>query len=168
MKRSLLVTTLALLLFLSQESSVRSHCEIPCGIYGDVARITLLFEDIATVEKSMKQVVALPQEDPINVNQVVRWVSNKEAHCDKIQHIVTQYFMTQRIKPKTPADGDAYGKYVTQLTTLHGLLVHAMKAKQTTDLAHVQQLRAGVKKLSSLYFSEADLKHIQEHHPQGK
>ena len=168
MRRTLIATVLVLVLFLSYKGSAYSHCEIPCGIYGDAARITLLYEDIATVEKSMKQIVALPKEDPVNINQVVRWVNNKETHCDKIQHIVTQYFMTQRIKPKTPADGGAHKKYVAQLTTLHGLLVHAMKAKQTTDLAHVERLRAGVKKLSELYFSKADLKHIGEHHPDGK
>jgi len=155
-------------LLLTQSSTVYSHCEIPCGIYGDLTRITLLYEDIATVEKSMMQITALSKEDPVNVNQIIRWVNNKEQHCDKIQHVVTQYFMTQRIKPATAADGANYEKYVAQLTTLHGMLIHAMKAKQTTDLANIEQLRAGVKRLSTLYFAEADLEHLKQHHPEGK
>ena len=33
-----------------------SHCQIPCGIYGDYTRIDLLREHIATIEKSMNQI----------------------------------------------------------------------------------------------------------------
>ena len=168
MKKVALAACLGLLLFASHESSVYSHCEIPCGIYGDVTRISLLYENIATVEKSMSQITALTKEKPANVNQVIRWVNNKEKHCDEIQHIVTQYFMTQRIKPKAESDGKAHAKYLAQLTTLHQMLIHAMKSKQTTDVAHVKHLRDAVQRLSGLYFSKEDLEHIKGHHPEGK
>jgi nickel superoxide dismutase len=46
----------------------------------------------------MNQIIALNNETPINYNQLVRWIMNKETHADEIQRIVTQYFMTQRIK----------------------------------------------------------------------
>ena len=119
-----------------------AHCEIPCGIYGDETRIKLLNEHIDTVEKSMKQIAELSTSQQKNYNQIVRWVVNKEEHCNKIQHIVTQYFMTQRIKPVGPAgEKPAKRKYVTQLTLLHQMLVHAMKAKQTTDAVHTRKLR---------------------------
>ena len=38
-------------------------------------------------------------------------------------------------------DAAAHEAYVRKLTLLHGMLVHSMKAKQTTDLAHVMELR---------------------------
>ncbi len=168
MKKAAFVIALALVLFVGHRTVVLSHCEIPCGIYGDTTRIDLLLEDISTVEKSMAQMRTLAEQEPINVNQIIRWTMNKEEHANKIQHIVTQYFMTQRVKPKTPADGAAYEKYVAQLTTLHGMLVHAMKAKQTTDQAHVEKLRELVVQFSKLYFNDDDLKHIRSHHPEGK
>jgi len=47
--------------------------------------------------------------------------------------VVTQYFMTQRIK--LPKDGDAKAekKSLFELTSLHEMLVYAMKTKQTLD-----------------------------------
>lgn len=148
---------------------VRSHCEIPCGIYGDTLRIHAFYEDISTVEKSMNEIIRLSKEQTPNWNQLVRWVGNKEDHCNKIQEIVTQYFMTQRVKPPAdPANAAAQEKYVKQLTSLHKMLLHAMQAKQTTDLAHIGHLRHLVAEFSGAYFSEADLKHIKAEHPEGK
>lgn len=159
-----LVVLVAVVLTLGTERIVRSHCEIPCGIYGDTTRIDLLYEDIATVEKSMKQVTELKSASPPpNINQLVRWVSNKEEHANKIQHIVTQYFMTQRVKPKPVGDA-GHKKYITQLTSLHGMLIHAMKAKQTTDVEHAKHLRRLVDQFSAAYFNAEDLAHIRSHH----
>lgn len=129
-----------------------AHCEIPCGIYGDDTRLTLLNEHIATVEKSMKQIEALSAEASANQNQISRWVMNKENHANEIQEIVTQYFMTQRVKPLAPdADAAAKEKYVKQLTLLHEMLVYAMKSKQTTDTANTDKLRALVHDFSHVY-----------------
>ncbi len=140
-----------------------SHCEIPCGIYGDQTRITLLLEDISTVEKSMQQINKLQGSTPLNYNQVVRWVNNKEEHANKIQHIATQYFMTQRIKPK--AEGtDGHAKYLKQLTSMHSLMIHAMKAKQTTDVAHCEHMRRIIEEFAKAYFSAEDLEHLRGHH----
>jgi len=142
---------------------VLSHCEIPCGIYGDTTRIDLLYEDVATIEKSMAQIVALSAAKPVNANQLIRWVGNKEEHANKVQHVVTQYFMTQRVKSKaTGAKG--YDKYVTQLTTLHGMLIHAMKAKQTTDVEHCKHLRSLIDQFAAAYLSPEDLEHVRKAH----
>ena len=124
-----------------------AHCEIPCGIYDDHMRIHMIEEHITTIEKSMQQIVELSRQTPVNYNQVVRWVTNKEHHADELQHIVTQYFMTQRIKP----DQKDYEK---KLTVLHKMLLAAMKAKQTTDLANVADLRERTKEFEGLYFQE--------------
>ena len=152
-----LVVLVALVISLGTVSYVSSHCEIPCGIYGDEMRIHTFMEDIATVEKSMTQINSLEKMKPLNYNQIVRWVKNKEEHASKIQQVATVYFMTQRIKSSTP-------KYVEQLTAMHGILVHAMKAKQTTDVAHCKHLRDLVNKFAEAYFSPEALKHIRAHH----
>lgn len=118
-----------------------SHCQVPCGIYGDDTRFDLIGEHITTIEKSMRQIEENMDQDPPNVNQVVRWVNNKEEHADEISHIVTYYFMAQRVKIPPVGDAKANAAYVKKLTLLHQMLVYSMKAKQTTDLSNVDKLR---------------------------
>ena len=143
---------LALLLILP--AATYAHCEIPCGIYDDQARFDLLSEHITTIEKSMKQVTELSAAGDKNYNQLVRWINNKELHANKFQEIVTQYFMTQRIKPANQADSEAYSKYTKEVTLLHQMLVEAMKCKQTTDLSHIENLRQLLAKFHDLYHTD--------------
>ncbi len=144
------VASLAAVLVLAPISSF-AHCQIPCGIYDDHARYNQLAEHINTIEKSMKQITLLSGADEIDYNQLVRWINNKEAHADKYMEIVTQYFMTQRIKPADSSDSEAYNKYVTQITLLHRMLVSAMKCKQTTDLQHSNELRELLEEFHNSY-----------------
>ncbi len=142
---------LVLFLFLLNPSSIVSHCEIPCGIYDDAARLQLLAEHIGTVEKSIITIEKLSSEKSANYNQIVRWVNNKEEHANEIQHIVTEYFMTQRIKPIQKSDKKAYGIYIKQITLLHSMVVHAMKAKQSLDLGNVKKLSTLLKEFKNVY-----------------
>jgi len=132
----------ALVVVMSVASPALAHCEIPCGIYDDGARLTAIAEHITTIEKSMNRIVTLSKEEPLNQNQIARWVSNKESHAEELQHIVTQYFMTQRIKPVANGDQKARSAYLKKLELLHKMLVYAMKSKQTTDLGNVEELRS--------------------------
>ena len=122
-----------------------AHCEIPCGIYDDETRINIIKEHIVTIEKSMNQIIGLEKDEHHNSNQLVRWIMNKEHHADEIQEIVTQYFMTQRIK----LDMKNYEK---QLKLLHQMLIYSMKCKQTTDLTNVTKLKNLVNDFKALYF----------------
>lgn len=135
------------------------HCEIPCGIYGDRMRIDMLKEHAGTVEKSMRQIKKLQDNPAENANQLVRWVVNKDEHANKIQEIVYQYFMNQRVAPVEKSDKAAYDKYVTQITLLHRMLVNAMKCKQTLDVQHVEQLRKEFDAFADVYFTEEDRQH---------
>ena len=128
-------------------ANAAAHCEIPCGIYDDSLRMKIIAEHLTTIEKSMKEIVELSRQAPVDYNQLVRWISNKEEHATKIQHIVSQYFMTQRIK----LDAKSYSE---KLAVLHKMLVYAMKCKQTTDLTHIATLRAVLKEFETLYFSQ--------------
>jgi len=67
---------------------------------------------------------------------------------------VTQYFMTQRIKPVAEDDPVKKAKYDLELSLLHELLVWAMKAKQTTDLNTVEELRHALEAFRASYFGE--------------
>jgi nickel superoxide dismutase len=137
---------LALVVFLGLTPSyAAAHCEIPCGIYDDKARIEMISEHITTIERSMKQILALKGTEPVNYNQLVRWVMNKESHANQMQEIITQYFMTQRIIFDTKA-------YSKKLQLLHQLLVYGMKCKQTTDLSYISKLRTALHDFDHLYF----------------
>lgn len=129
-----------------------AHCEIPCGIYDDQMRVDMIAEYITTIEKSMKNIIELSAEKEKNYNQLARWITNKEDHANKIQNIVYQYFLTQRIKPADKNDSKAYAKYVEQLTLLHQLLTVAMKAKQTTDFSITTQARELLQQFDAIYF----------------
>lgn len=141
--------------------SALAHCEIPCGIYNDELRVELIAEHITTIEKSINQIVELGQSEDKNYNQIVRWVNNKEEHASEIQYIVSQYFMTQRIKlvQDTEKDAARLEKYNRELSLLHELLIWAMKAKQTTDLNTVHELRRALDAFRHSYFGEESHSH---------
>lgn len=155
--RKTVLTVLSLTLSLGVAASAAAHCQIPCGIYDDELRVQLIEEHIGTIEKSMKQIAALGAEDPVNHNQLVRWVINKDEHAQEIQDIVTAYFMAQRIKHPSPdaSDEDKHA-FIAKLGLAHAIQVTAMKAKQTTDPATVEKLRKLTKKFRAAYFGEAE------------
>jgi nickel superoxide dismutase len=171
-KRGMIISSCVLML-LSFAPQVLAHCEIPCGIYGDEIRFYILEEHIATIEKSMTMIVQLSQaeedegeeekEEEINYNQLVRWIDNKETHADYLQEVVAQYFMTQRVKPVAEDDMENYKKYLEKITLLHKMLIAAMKAKQTTDLTHVEELRSLLVKFRTAYFGAEPGEHRPPH-----
>lgn len=107
----------------------------------------------------MKQIMELSRAKDKNYNQIVRWVNNKEKHANHIQHIVYQYFMTQRVKLIDEKNTKEYKKYVTQITLLPEMLIHAMKTKQTTNLANVEKLKSLLASFRTNYFSWEGKKH---------
>jgi nickel superoxide dismutase len=163
MNRRILTTLVALSVIGGASSVALAHCQIPCGIYNDPLRFTLMEEDITTIEKAMKQIAELSQQPQPNLNQIVRWIDNKDTHADRLTEIVTYYFMAQRVKPADPADEVAYAKYLKQITTLHRIMIEAMKAKQTTDLEHCAALRLLVDEFRKSYLGE-QAQATAEHH----
>ena len=145
MKRTTVLLIAATFLVSLTATRALSHCQIPCGIYGDEARFQMMEEHITTMAKSMKSIQDLQGEKPINYNQLVRWVMNKENHANELQQIVTQYFMAQRIK----IDMKDYAK---KLNLLHKILIYTMKCKQTTDISHIGTLNQLLEEFHGLYF----------------
>ena len=141
-----------------------AHCEIPCGIYDDSLRMKLIYEDIATIAKSIHEINELEVSGK-NVNQLVRWIINKDNHAEKLQQTVTQYFMTQRLRPTAP-DAPGYQQYLAQLTTLHALLTEAMKAKQSSDPAVAARLRQLAGQFDKLYFQPEEAAATPNRQPQ--
>jgi len=149
------IASIVVLALIATAVPASAHCQIPCGIYDDELRVQLIEEHIGTVEKSMKKIVELSAEDDEDYNQIVRWVNNKEAHAQEIQDIVTAYFMAQRIKPpKDHGDEKVVNEYMHKLALLHAIQIHAMKAKQSTNLDEIETLRELTGKFRGAYFGE--------------
>jgi len=139
---------------------VNAHCEIPCGIYGDEMRFDMISEHIATIEKSMTMINKLSAEKEIDYNQLIRWVDNKETHADHIQEIVSQYFLTQRVKPVDKNDKTKLLVYQQQLELCHQLLILSMKAKQSTDIEIVHKLESTLDDFWKVYFGPEKVRPI--------
>ncbi len=163
MRNHRLMVLAILFIIAAGTGSLYAHCQIPCGIYGDEMRFKMIEEDITTVEKAMKQIGELSSQTPVNYNQLVRWITNKEEHASKIQDVVNAYFLTQRISPADPSEEKAYKDYTYKLTLLHQLLFYAMKSKQTTDLSHVEKMRSLLQEFHDAYFTPEDKEHLKEH-----
>ena len=133
-------------------STASAHCQVPCGIYDDHARIHAMLEDTKTIAKAVTQLQASEgKTDAQNLNQRVRWTNTKEAHASHIIEVISTYFLTQKIKPADPKDKAAYTKYIAKLTACHHVMRHAMKAKQTVDSAVAEKLKAAIDHLGTLY-----------------
>ena len=126
------------------------HCEVPCGIYSDQLRFEQMLEDTETIAKAIAQINemadAMADAPPTgkSINQVTRWVSTKETHATNTQHIVAQYFLTQRIKSD-------HKDYTGQLATAHRVMVAAMKCKQDADPATAEALKKAIYELYEAY-----------------
>lgn len=144
-----------LLLLCLGAPSLWAHCQIPCGIYGDEIRLQLLEEHVRTIEKSMAQIRELGAKGE-DFHPMIRWTVNKEEHAEKIIRLVSDYFLAQRVKPL--AEGRVARKrrqeYFAQLVTLHEIIVHAMKAKQSTDEKQVKDLQRLVTRFRYLYLKK--------------
>lgn len=133
------------------------HCEVPCGVYGDSLRVSLIMEHVSTIEKAMNQINELSKASTPNYNQLIRWVVNKEKHAEEIQHIVAQYFLHQRVKmPKSDLSKKemkaANTKYHNLLSSLHAIQVYSMKCKQSTDLNQVGNINNAISDFEEYYF----------------
>ena len=122
-----------------------AHCQVPCGIYDDHARVQAMLEDAATVDKAAMMIAELAgKTDPQSVNQAVRWVMNKEKHAQNIIETVSDYFLTQRVKPEQE-------DYAERLARHHAVIVAAMKAKQNADAKYAEALKASIEVLAPYY-----------------
>ena len=125
------------------------HCEVPCGIYTDQLRFEQMLEDTKTIAKAIDQINEFAAHvdgapSAKNINQVVRWVTTKDDHATNTQEIVSQYFLTQRIKPD-------HERYDQQLKAAHAVLVAAMKCKQDADPKTAEALKKAIHDLYRAY-----------------
>ena len=121
------------------------HCQVPCGVYTDDLRFMQMLEDQTTIEKSSKLILDLSgKNDGQSHNQLARWVATKESHASKIQKIIAEYFLTQRIKSSSK-------NYEQLLKGAHSVMVAAMKCKQSTEASAAMDLKSSILAFQKIY-----------------
>jgi nickel superoxide dismutase len=137
--------------WIALEKSVEAHCQVPCGIYDDPARIARLHEDATTIAKAITQINELAgKHDAQSLNQLMRWVTTKEAHASHIIEVVAEYFLTQKVKPVAPGAA-GYDEYLRKLADHHAVMVAAMKTKQKPEPAAADALHQAIDALAKHY-----------------
>ncbi len=125
--------------------ALQAHCQVPCGIYDDYARLLSMVEDAQTIEKAVQSMINLSEKKDLqSQNQMVRWVVNKEDHAQKIISTISDYYLTQRVKPDQK-------DYTQRLKHHHAVILAAMKAKQQSNLKTVKALNKSIKALEAYY-----------------
>jgi len=136
---------LTAMLLTSVPQQLQAHCQIPCGIYSDNARVVMMLEDVTTLEKSVSMLNELVSKSDVQSrNQFSRWVTNKESHAQKIIETISNYFLTQRVKP-------SQDDYVERLKAHHAVILNAMKVKQNSSAKYTDALRVSVSALLKYY-----------------
>ena len=104
----------------------------------------------------MNKIINLSESsDSTSKNQLIRWVITKDEHAHQIQKILSNYFLSQRIKGSN-------SKYTDQIILLQKLLVAAMKCKQTVDTNNVKLGQDLIDQFVEIYFDEHGIKHLNE------
>ena len=80
----------------------------------------------------------------LSYNQTVRWVNSKDAHAENIISTISNYFLTQRVKP-------GQENYLERLASHHKVMVTAMKAKQKVSLEVATDLEKAILALEKWY-----------------
>lgn len=152
MRGSVVAATVALLTLASWPEEAAAHCQVPCGIFDDQARIREFREHIVTISKAMRLVNQLAgKRDAESANQLVRWVTVKEQHADRIIRTVADYFLAQKIKPVREQDQQAHVAYLKKLVAHHAVIVAAMKCKQTTKASAAKSLSLAVGQIAGYW-----------------
>lgn len=151
MKKQMVIALVAGWAAASIPVTASAHCQVPCGIYDDAARIVRMHEDVTTIEKAIGKIGELAgQSDAQSANQLGRWITTKETHASHIITVVSEYFLTQKVKPVAPG-ADGYDAYLTKLADHHAVMTAAMKAKQNADAKYTAALSAAIEKLAVHY-----------------
>lgn len=131
--------------FFSFSATAAAHCQLPCGIYDDSARVKSMLEDAATTQKASKMIEELAAKtDPQSKNQLIRWVMNKEKHAQNVIDTISDYFLTQRVKSDQK-------DYTERLQKHHAIIIAAMKVKQNADIKYSLELAKSIQAIAGYY-----------------
>eukprot|EP00511_Aplanochytrium_stocchinoi_P001914 CAMPEP_0204842846 /NCGR_PEP_ID=MMETSP1346-20131115/47628_1 /ASSEMBLY_ACC=CAM_ASM_000771 /TAXON_ID=215587 /ORGANISM="Aplanochytrium stocchinoi, Strain GSBS06" /LENGTH=217 /DNA_ID=CAMNT_0051981889 /DNA_START=649 /DNA_END=1303 /DNA_ORIENTATION=- len=138
------------------------HCQVPCGIFDDPKFVAEVTEACATIRKSMVQINELHAAGmtPQNFNLLRHQSDNLAAVlflCVKHKGRALQqdYHFDGGVFPvPTCEDEGVFASekdYIDALVCHHAVMQHAMKAKQTVDVAQCDKLEHAVADCCKMY-----------------
>ena len=130
--------------WLAPKTTVRAHCDVPCGIY-DPAGAVLAARTVARMVELIGQID--PASNAVaDKNKFARCVTVKEQHSELVKHEV-QVIWSDYFKPEhLEANPDLH-------TKVWNVLKLASKNKQNVDAEAAAQLEAAVKEFSDIFWA---------------
>jgi nickel superoxide dismutase len=130
--------------WLAPKTTVRAHCDVPCGIY-DPAGAVLAARTVARMVELIGQID--PASNAVaDKNKFARCVTVKEQHAELVKHEV-QVIWSDYFKPEhLEANPDLH-------TKVWNVLKLASKNKQNVDAEAAAQLEAAVKEFSDIFWA---------------
>ena len=130
--------------WLAPKTTVRAHCDVPCGIY-DPAGAVLAARTVARMVELIGQID--PASNAVaDKNKFARCVTVKEQHAELVKHEV-QVIWSDYFKPEhLEANPDLH-------TKVWNVLKLASKNKQNVDAAAAAQLEAADKEFSDIFWA---------------
>ena len=130
--------------WLAPKTTVRAHCDVPCGIY-DPAGAVLAARTVARMVELIGQID--PASNAVaDKNKFARCVTVKEQHAELVKHEV-QVIWSDYFKPEhLEANPDLH-------TKVWNVLQLASKNKQNVDAEAAAQLEAAVKEFSDIFWA---------------
>jgi len=130
--------------WLAPKTTVRAHCDVPCGIY-DPAGAVLAARTVARMVELIGQID--PASNAVaDKNKFARCVTVKEQHAELVKHEV-QVIWSEYFKPEhLEANPDLH-------TKVWNVLKLASKNKQNVDAEAAAQLEAAVKEFSDIFWA---------------
>lgn len=107
-------------------SSLKGHCQMPCGIFYDGVVFDQVDQYIETMVKAVNVLQSNQFKTTQDRNTFVRWVIQKENNSNEISNLISTYFLQQKIKL-----GEE--NTVNRLVSAHKLLVYLVQIKQSVD-----------------------------------
>jgi nickel superoxide dismutase len=160
-------------------NGLAAHCQLPCGIYHDDMAYDQIDQYIETMYKGITVINDSQFKTPRERNETIRWVMLKDKESDKMAHLITSYFLQQKISLNDP-------DLTKKLTAAHKLLFLLVTIKQNTDrnivkdfaaewdkfklMFHVEGYECEIQKLKKKRWDEARkhaLEHSHDHQHEG-
>lgn len=139
-------------LFASYSLPLSAHCQMPCGIYHDQMVYDQVDEFYETMYKCCKAMGNNKFETGEERNCYIRWVMTKDRMCDETAHILTTFFLQQKIKPGEDETADL-------VICLHKCLFLIVAIKQNVDVKIVEQFGKEWENFKKLFHPEVECKH---------
>ena len=123
--------------------TVHAHCDVPCGIY-DPSGAVIAAKTVARMVELITQAEIGGPTDHAARNKLVRCITDKEEHAEKVKHEV-QIIWSDYFKPE----------HLAKFPDLHDqvwkLLKLASKNKQNVDAAAAAELVAATEAFAATF-----------------